>query len=50
MTFVLVWVLISISDSGHSGRQVQYSPTVETLADCEKMQKSLTAREANAYQ
>jgi hypothetical protein len=37
MKTYLVWVLMSMSQSGHSGYAIQYSPPLETRADCDKL-------------
>lgn len=39
MTTMLVWVLVSISNSGVAGHVISYSPQMADVTSCVRMQK-----------
>ena len=41
MNTLLVWVLVSVSMPGSSGRQVMYSPPMPDLATCQNLEKNV---------
>lgn len=43
MTSILVWYLVSVSDGGYNRGNVQYSPPLATLEDCQRIQKFVSS-------
>jgi hypothetical protein len=39
MTSILVWYLVSVSNGSSNMGNVQYSPPLATLEDCQRIQK-----------
>ena len=44
MTSILVWYLVSISDGSSNWGNIQYSPPLATLEDCQRLQKFVDKR------
>lgn len=49
MTSILVWYLVSISDGAYNRGNINYSPPLATLEDCQRIQKVVNSSVVYAH-